>query len=51
MASPRPGSRIFAVDAARTTDNETTKRGEGLTALSEAFRELDASLEKFARDR
>jgi hypothetical protein len=37
-------------DVARTTDNPTTKLlAEGLTALTEALRELDGKLEKVER--
>jgi len=37
-------------EVARTTDNPTTKLlAEGLTALTEALRELDAKLEKAER--
>ena len=49
MSNPAPwamtaGNKSRAV--ARTTDNPTTKLlAEGLTALTEALRELDAKLE------
>jgi len=43
---PRPQANIFC-EVARTTDNSTTKLlAEGLTALTEALREVDAKLEK-----